>query len=106
MARVILRLRKVAIFGGFVQRIEPILLLLAFLLITFAVMLFVCVLFFPQNGQIFTVVSGLVSAFSGAFMLRVKPKNEPGDGNIDDTSILKLNAPQGGSASASVEKKS
>ena len=61
------------------SRIEPVLLLLAFLVVLFAGALFVSERMFPQDGQIFQVISGLTTGFAGALLLRVKPQRQGDD---------------------------
>jgi len=56
--------------------IEPIILLLAALLIFFTAALFVSEKLFPQDGQIFQVISGLLTGIGGALMMRVKPPSD------------------------------
>lgn len=56
------------------EPLEPILMLLASLMIFFTAMIFVAEHFFPNDGQIFQVVSGLLTGISGAFLMRIKPR--------------------------------
>ncbi len=48
--------------------------LLIFSILLFVVCLFVCEQFYPNDGQIFQVVAGLVASFSGAFLMFIKNK--------------------------------
>ena len=54
--------------------LEPIVKLLFFGMVFWTVMLFVCVQFYSQDGQTFQVISGLLTGFSGAFFMRIKPR--------------------------------
>lgn len=54
--------------------IEPVLLLLSALLMFFTVLLFCSSSLYPTDGQIFQVISGLVTGFAGALLMRVKPR--------------------------------
>ena len=54
-------------------KIEPVLYLLTFLVLVFTCSLFASEHFFPNDGQIFQVVSNLLSGFGGALLMRVKP---------------------------------
>jgi hypothetical protein len=57
--------------------VEPVLLLLAGLLVFFACAIIYCEHFFASDGQIFQVFSGVMTAISGALLMRVKPsKND------------------------------
>lgn len=47
-------------------------------MIFFTGMLFAAEKWFPADGQMFQVVAGLLTGFSGAFFMRVKPKQEAG----------------------------
>jgi hypothetical protein len=58
------------------QKLERVLLLLTFLVVFFTGCLFFSEHFFPQDGQIFQVVSGLLTAFGGALLMRVKPQTK------------------------------
>lgn len=58
-------------------KLEPVLVLLAALVVFFAVLLISCAHFFPTDGQTFQVISGLVTGFSGALLMRVKPRGDP-----------------------------
>ena len=59
------------------SKVEPVLLLLFGGIVFFTLMLFVSERFFPMDGQIFQVISGLLTGFGGAFMMRVKPRDTP-----------------------------
>ena len=54
--------------------IDPILLLLATLMIFFTAMLFICAVWLKTDGQTFQVVSSLLTGISGAFLGRIMPK--------------------------------
>jgi len=55
-------------------RIEPIIYLLAGLLVFFTLCLFAAEHWFATDGQIFQVISGLLTGISGAMLMRVKPQ--------------------------------
>ena len=57
-------------------KLEPVVLLLFIGMVIFAGLLFVSEKFFPMDGQIFQVIAGLLTGFSGAFFMRVKPKGD------------------------------
>lgn len=54
-------------------KLEPILLLLFAAMIFFTATVFIAEHFYPNDGQLFQVVSNLLSGISGAFLMRVKP---------------------------------
>ena len=56
------------------EPLEPILKMLAALMIFFTAMLFISERFFTSDGQIFQVISGLLTGISGAFLMRIKPR--------------------------------
>lgn len=56
-------------------RIEPILLLLFAGILLSAVALIFISAFMPANGQLFEVIASLLSAFVGAFFMRINPKS-------------------------------
>ncbi len=60
-------------------KLEPVLYLLAFLVLVFTGCLFASEHWFPNDGQIFQVVSNLLSGFGGALLMRVKPAGKPGE---------------------------
>ena len=57
-------------------RIDPVLLLLFLGMLVFTGLLLLISKWSPNDGQTFQVISGLLTAFSGAFFLRIKPKTE------------------------------
>lgn len=59
------------------NRIDPILWLLFLGIVFFSGMLLYVEHTFPSDGQLFVVVSGLLTSFSGAFFMRVKPNVPP-----------------------------
>jgi cytochrome c biogenesis protein CcdA len=61
------------------NRIEPVLLLLATMIVFFTVLLLGSAHYFPNDGQTFQVISGLLTGFSGAFLMRVKPTSKKDD---------------------------
>ncbi len=60
------------------NRVEAIVYLLFAGMVFFTAMLFVCEHFFPNDGQIFQVIAGILSGFTGAFFMRIKPRQESG----------------------------
>ena len=72
-------------------KIEPVVLLLACLMLMFTLALFVSNKMFPMDGQMFQVIAGLLSGISGAFMMRVKPKQDATD--TTTTSTVGANPP-------------
>lgn len=61
------------------NRLEPVLVLLAVMILFFTGLLVAMAKFFPTDGQTFQVISGLLTGFGGAFLARIKPA-----GNKDD----------------------
>ncbi len=43
-------------------------------MLLFSVVLIFCEHYFPMDGQIFQVFSGLLTGISGAFLMRIKPR--------------------------------
>ncbi len=66
------------------QNIEPVILLLTALLVFFTCALFAAEHFFNSDSQLFQVLSGLLTAISGALLMRVKPR-EPADPKTSTT---------------------
>ena len=58
-------------------RIEPVLLLLFAGMLLFTLVLIYITHLFPANDKVFTVVSGLITGFAGAFFMRVNPRSMP-----------------------------
>ncbi len=58
------------------EKIEPILLLLTGLIIFFACMLVFVEKFFASDGQVFQVISNILSGIAGAFIMRIKPPSQ------------------------------
>lgn len=56
------------------SKIEPIVLLLFIGMLVWSALLFVCQQYYSDDGQIFQVISGLLTGFSGAFFMRIKPR--------------------------------
>ena len=52
--------------------LEPMDLLLFIGMMVFSVIIFVCNVMFPMDGQIFQVYSGVLGGFTGAFFTRLK----------------------------------
>jgi formylglycine-generating enzyme required for sulfatase activity len=49
---------------------------------------------FPNDRELFTLISGLVTGFAGAFLMRVKPQSKsdevpPGTTQVESVSIAK-----------------
>lgn len=72
--------------------LEPIDVLLFIGMMVFSVIIFVCNVMFPMDGQIFQVYSGVLGGFTGAFFARLKdskaitPKpSEPSAPNATET---------------------
>lgn len=63
------------------QKIDPILWLLFLGMAFFSGMLLYVEHAFPTDGQLFVVVSGMLTSFSGAFFMRVKPQAPPAAGD-------------------------
>lgn len=61
------------------NRIEPIVLLLVGLVLFFTCILVWVAKFMSSDGQTFQIIAGLVTGFSGALLMRVKPKSTPED---------------------------
>jgi hypothetical protein len=55
------------------KQIDPVLWLLAALIVFSACLVIYCEHMFPMDGQVFQVMSSLVSGFAGALLMRVKP---------------------------------
>lgn len=79
------------------KRIDPVLLLLVYGMIFFTIVLIGVEHFFPNDGQVFQVISGLITAFSGAFFLRVKPQTPQEEkdpaSKLTETVTSKLESP-------------
>ncbi len=70
------------------HKLEPIVLLLFVGMLFWTGMLFICQKFYPDDGQIFQVISGLLTGFSGAFFMRIKPRGaEPPPPDTTTTSV-------------------
>ena len=78
------------------EKLEPVVLLLFVGMCVFTGALFASEKFFPNDGQMFQVVAGLLTACSGAFFMRVKPKDnipsipEGGSGSTSTTTTVKV----------------
>ncbi len=59
------------------NKIEPIVLLLTFLVIFFSVVLVGIAKFLSSDGQTFQIIAGLVTGFAGSLLTRIKTKGEP-----------------------------
>ncbi len=70
------------------MKIEPVLRLLAVMVVFFTLLLFVAEKLFPNDGQIFQVISGLLAGYGGALLMRVKPQDKiSGDPNQPNSPI-------------------
>lgn len=70
----------------FEGKLEPIVLLLFVGMIFFTGMLFACEHFFQNDGQMFQVVASLLTGFSGAFFMRIKPQSAK-PGAVEDPGV-------------------
>lgn len=67
------------------NRLDSVVLLLTTLIITFVGVLLWVAVNLKSDGQTFQIVSGLVTAFSGALLMRINPKQplaDPIDANV------------------------
>lgn len=55
------------------SKVDPVLWLLFLGMLVFTAILLYVEKFYPNDGQIFQVISGLVTGFAGAFFARMKP---------------------------------
>ena len=70
------------------EKVEPIIYVLSVMIIFFSGLLIYCEHMFPNDGQVFQVFSGILTALSGALMMRVKPaKSEDSSVNIGNNVI-------------------
>lgn len=69
------------------SHVEPVVILLFLGMLFFTGILIFCDKFFPMDGQIFQVVASLLSGFSGAFFMRIKPKNTIEDNPPGTTTV-------------------
>ncbi len=69
------------------EPLEPVLILLSGLMIFFTAMIFVAEHFFASDGQIFQVISGLLTGISGAFLMRIKPRGPASPGDLENTVV-------------------
>lgn len=58
------------------ETVEPILRLLAALMVFFTVCLFFCEHFFGSDREVFQAISNLLAGISGAFIMRIKPRSD------------------------------
>jgi len=64
------------------NKVDPILWMLFAGMVMFSAVLVFIEYAFKEDGQLFQVFSNLLAAFSGAFFMRVKPKEPPQPGDI------------------------
>lgn len=55
-------------------------------------LLFAADIWLPQDQQMFTLISGLVSGFSGAALVRIKPKDQAPSLTLSDKSTVDVQA--------------
>ena len=55
-------------------RLEPVIMLLTGLVVFFSLLLIGVAVWMSMDGQTFQVISGLVTGFAGALLMRVKPR--------------------------------
>lgn len=72
------------------KNIEPIVFLLFGGIIFFTLLLVAISKWSPNDGQTFQVVSGLLTGFAGAFMMRVKPLDAANTSNTNSNINSKL----------------
>ena len=56
-------------------RVEPVVLLLFVGMLFFTGVLLFTAWIWPSDGQVFQVIAGILTAFSGAFFMRIKPRS-------------------------------
>lgn len=71
-------------------KIEPIIFLLAMMIVMFTCLLVVVEKWFNSDGQLFQVVSGMLTGLMGAFLMRIKPP-----GKKEDAADVSINKPIG-----------
>ncbi len=69
------------------EPVEPVLMLLAGLMIFFTGMLIFVEHFFASDGQVFQVISSLLTGISGAFLMRIKPRGPASPEDLSNTTI-------------------
>lgn len=82
------------------EKIEPILFMLAGLIVFFACLLIFVEHFFASDGQVFQVISNILSGIAGAFIMRIKPANQ--GQQLDPANTLIVSQPSAQSASSAV----
>lgn len=78
------------------EPVEPVLKLLTALMVFFTLALFACERFFSSDTQVFQVICGLLTAISGAFMMRVKPAHQGPDvtGSVTTSKTVSVLQPE------------
>jgi len=71
------------------NKIEPIVLLLCSLVIFYTICLVVVAKLMSSDGQTFQIIAGLVTGFSGALLMRVKPRGTTPDDPIDPPATVR-----------------
>ena len=61
------------------ESLDPVLILLFVGMLIFVCLLFVVQTWWPNDGQLFQVIAGVLTAFTGSFFTRLKPRT-PGAG--------------------------
>lgn len=75
--------------------IDPILILLCIMMTFCVVLLILIAIFLTNDGQTFQVVSGLLTAFSGAFLGRIMPdKNHPNSTTVTTSLTQRVTPPE------------
>lgn len=62
------------------ENVEPVMYLLALLILFFTAVLIGVEYFFRDDAQVFQVVATVLTGFTGAFLGRIKPANQNGNG--------------------------
>ena len=76
--------------------LEPMDLLLFIGMMVFSIIIFVCNVLFPMDGQIFQVYSGVLGGFTGAFFARLKDsKADPDPNTTTTTTTTTPSVPEG-----------
>lgn len=70
-------------------KIEPIVILMTGLVLTFTILLIFVAKTMSSDGQTFQIIAGLVTGFSGALLMRVKPRASVVEDNGDSTVTVK-----------------
>ena len=63
--------------SNMIKNLDAIDMLLFLGIVLFTALIMVIAKFYPNDGQTFQVVSGLLTGFAGAFLARIKPNPDP-----------------------------